>query len=364
MAKTASGLCAFGLMAMAGWAQQGPPDPAAVMDSVERQIAPLADAWLHSADPRVQAWGAYVALRDRRTAAIPTLLDMLSGYAGGGDAQQHDAMLAVLDAIIEMGVAAPVADAQRIYAEFPVQALILLSRSNEDTAAALLDIFKTERSQPAGWLAAGNLLLEHRVPDFAAAVVEGLTVHALVTVREPNTGGGSGGGSACNGLGGRAMPKAGWPPVGVYGFAGCGDHMQPGARVLAGGTDPAYYMRQVNASYQMDGSAGCCGVCRPDEDLVRQHYLTTLLSASAESPPVRAHVAHTIVWQGADAYRAELEAFIAGQQQIFAEMARRLGLGDLRPALEVRIWDQRAAQQPPLPAAARQADNVTIEPLR
>jgi hypothetical protein len=338
-------------------------------------MAPLASAWLNSADPRTQAWGAYMVLRDRRTEAVPALLAMVAGFpvvedvATQADVDQHDAMLGVLDALIQLGVQVPAGDAQRIYGEFPVQSLVLLSRSQEDTAPALLAIFTNARRWPAAWLAAGDLLLQRRAEGFAAAVIEGMTVHALVMVTDRGGGGGVGGGSLCCGLGSSPKPKAGWPPLGVYAFGGCGERLQAGATVLAGGTDPAYYSRQVNASYTPDGGAGCCN---PDQDLVRQHYLTTLLFGSAEQPPVRAHVSHTIAWQGMDAYRGELAALIAEQQRVFAELARRLGkLGllseeeakTLRPRLEIRVWDQRAAPQPALPAIATLAENVTVEPF-
>ena len=101
--------CACGLLAIAALAQQAPPDPAAVMGSLDKQMAPLASAWLHSADPRMQAWGAYMVLRDRRTEAIPDLLAMLAGFpvveeiAMQADVDRHDAMLGVLDALIQFG---------------------------------------------------------------------------------------------------------------------------------------------------------------------------------------------------------------------------------------------------------------------
>ena len=372
-------LCACALLAVAAPAQQAPPDPAAVMDGIEKRMAPLSSAWLNSADPRTQAWGAYIVLRDRRTDAIPALLEMLAAFsvvdeaATQADADRHYAMLAVLDTLIHLGADVPAADAQRIYPEFPVQSLILLSRSPNDSPDAvptLLEIFTSERRSQAAWLAAGNLLLQRCAEGFATAIVEGLTVHAVVTVTEPNAGGGFWGGVLCCGLGGSARAKAGWPPVGVYAFAGCGDRLQPGAVVLAGGTDPAYYYRQVNSSYQIDGASGCCGCCRPDQDLVRQHYLTTLLSASADEPPVRAHVSHTIMWKDVDGYRGELRDFIAQQQRVFAELARRLGerglvsgedAKTLRPKLKVRVLDQRPSRQPTLPAIATEADNVMFE---
>jgi hypothetical protein len=376
MLRPGLSLCACPLLAIAAMAQQATPDPAAVMDNVERQMAPMARAWLNSADPRVRAWGAYMVLRDRRTEAIPDLLAILAGFpvveepAMQADVDERDAMLAVLDALIEFGAEVPAGDAQRIYPEFPVQSLILLSRAPNDaqagTSPALLDIFKCERRRPAAWLAAGNVLLQRRAEGFAAAVVEGMTVHALVTVTQPGAGGFGSGSASCCGGGLPTKSKAGWPPVGVYGFAGCGERVQPGSTVLAPGTDPAYYHRHVDAGYQ---TASECG-CNLDRDLASQHYLTALLFASEDRPPVRAHVAHTIVWQGVQAYRSELEGFVGEQQGIFAELARRLGDGGqlsaedvktLRPALQIQIWDQRPGQQPALPAITTAADNVTIE---
>lgn len=362
------------LLAIAAGAQQAPPDPAAVMANLEKQMAPLARAWLHSADPRTQAWGAYMVLRDGHTEAIPDLLALVQDFpvveepAAQADVDRHDAGLGVLDALIQFGAQVPAGDAQRIYPEFPVQSLILLSRSREDTAPALLAIFKSERRWPAAWLAAGNFLLERSAEGLAAAVVEGMTVHAEVMVTEPGAGWGSGGSAFCGGTGLPPESKDGWPPLGVYAFGGCGGYLQSGATILAGGTDPAYYLRQVTASYRAEGVSGC----NPDPDLVRQHYLTKLLSASDDQPPVRAHVSRTIPWQGPDAYRRELAAFIAEQQHVFVELARRLGepgllsgedAKTLRPALQVRVWDQRASHELALPSVPALAENVTVEPF-
>lgn len=349
-------VCVCGLLAIAAWAQQAPADPAAVVDSFTKQTAPLADAWLKSADARLRAWGTYLVLRDRRTDEIPTLLTMLGEHAAvadmssQADIDNHAAMLGVLDALIQFGVSVPSADAQRMYPEFPVQSLILLSRAPDDPAAALLDIFNSESPRAAAWLAAGNLLLARRADGFAAAVWEHMTVHVQITVREPNAGGGYGGGQLCCGLGGSMPPRVAWPPLGVYSFGGCGSRVQPGAILLAAGPDPAYYNRQETASYFEESGSGCC---MPDKDLVREHYLTALLGAAADQPPVRAHVSRTIVWQGAEAYRNELAAFIADQQRAFAEVARRLGEQNLltaedaktlRPALDVNVRDERSSR--------------------
>ena len=177
------------------------------------------------------------------------------------------------------------------------------------------------------------------------------------------------GGSAFCGFGLKPQPKAGWPPLGVYEFGGCGDRAVPGDTLLAGGTDPAYYRRQVRAGYLSGDQSG--GACNADQDLVRQHFLTALLNASPEEPPLRAHVSHSITWQGPDAYSSELAAFNAAQQRVFAELARQLGnlrllseteAATLRPKLQLRVWDRRASPDPALPALAPLPENVTVEP--
>ena len=234
---------------------------------------------------------------------------------------------------------------------------------------ALLAIFESEKRWPAAWLAAGALLLERRAEGFAAAAVAGMTVHAQILVTEPGVGGGAGGSLLCCGPGLPLKEKDGWPPLGVYAFGGCGTRVETGAIVLAGGTDPAYYHRQVNASHQANVLS--CG-CIPDQDLVRQHYLTTLLLDTDDHPPVRSHVSHTILWQSPDSYRSELTTFIVQQQHTFAELARRLGeqrllseadAKTLSPRLQIRVWDQRAAEEPALPAVEPLAENITIEPF-
>jgi hypothetical protein len=356
-------LCLF--LSIAAWAQQARPDPAALLNTLDKQVAPVVSAWLKSDDPRMQAWGAFLALRDRRAEAVPRLLEMMANYPA---AEEHDAMLEVLDALIQLGAQAPVADAQRMYPEFPVQSLILLSRAKEEATPALFSFFKAEGTWPVAWLASGNLLFQRRARGFSAAVIEGMTVHAQVVVRDPGARGGTGGSASCCGARSPAESKDGWPPVGVYEFGGCGDSLGMGDTVLVPGADPATYRREVNTTYKPGYGLGCG--CNLDRDLVRQHYLTALTGNSADDPPMRAHVAHTIVWQSPNAYRRDLAAFIAAQQTGFAALTQRLGelsllseepVDSLRPALHIVIGDQRTLQEPPLPPIGQLAANVTIE---
>jgi hypothetical protein len=87
---------------------------------------------------------------------------------------------------------------------------------------------------------------------------------------------------------------------------------------------------------------------------------------------LRAHVSHTIMWQGPDAYQSDLAAFIAEQQHIFDELARQLSEQNLlseaeaksiRPRLQIRVWDQRTARESALPVVATRPENITLEPF-
>jgi hypothetical protein len=379
MLRSAYRLCVFAILAVNAWPQQSVSDPAAVMNGLDKQITPLTNAWLKNDDPHTQAWGAYLALRDRRVDAVPALVEMLAKYSIAGEVfgqtsgDRHDAMLEVLDALIQLGARVPAAEAQRIYPDFPIQSLILLSRSKiDDASPALFSIFKSEQRWPIAWLAAGNLLAQQTVAGFAAAVFEGMTVHAQVIVVDPNHQVGGGEGGSCF-SGDRSIEKTGWPPVGLYKFGACGLGGgglggRNGATILAGGTDPATYHRTVATNYTADDGPAC--LCDLDRDLMRQHYLTRLVGASVEAPPIHAHVSHTIIWQGPDAYVLDVNDFVAGQQREFGELARRLArwrqLNDeevksLRPALQIEIQDRRASQGPSLPKAGPFAANVTID---
>ena len=68
------------------------------------------------------------------------------------DGDQHDAMLGVLDALIQFGAGVPLADAQRLYPEFPVQSLILLSRSRRTPRPRSWPSLRVSNAiPPPGW---------------------------------------------------------------------------------------------------------------------------------------------------------------------------------------------------------------------
>jgi hypothetical protein len=176
---------------------------------------------------------------------------------------------------------------------------------------------------------------------FAAALLDSMTVHALLTVVTPGESH-MGRGFAGDCLGpAPGQPKSGWPQVGNYGFTACA---RPGQGVLAPGVDPVCYVRSVDAIYDPTHEAACSGYPMPD--LARQHYISTLLRTPVDAPPIKSEVEFQISWQNADAYRKELTTFIDRQQKAFEQTARKLGAPQARPKLLIEIWDQRSVKTP------------------
>ena len=351
-------------------------DPAVIVQSQEKQSVGLAAEWLSSSDARVRAWGAYLALRDRQVSLLPQLIGLVKVYPIMGspltssERDEHDAMLAVLDAIMQMRGGFPTDDAARLYPEFPVQALLSLSHDGPKAAGSLLEIFKTENKLPGAWLAAGNLLMVWNPSGFAAAILASLTVHAHITVVSENSGAGVGGGYGGNCFSGVAPVKIGWPPVGKYyvrnttsGFTG--------DVLLQGGADPAFYFRTVDAAYVVrnDDDSACSKMFELNRDTVREHYLAKLVPELPGDPFVRSHVEQTISWHDDASYVISLRAFIGQQQRLYEALGKKLMDSGLisaeeresaKPSLEVRISDFRKNSPPTLPLLQDPGSNVKI----
>lgn len=357
------------------WAQTQ-ADPAVIVQSQEKQSVGLAAEWLGSSDARVRAWGAYLALRDRQVNLVPQLIGLVKAYSVTGspltssERDEHDAMLAVLDAIIQMQGGFPTDVAAKLYPEFPAQALISLSHDGPKAASSLLEIFKTENKLPGAWLAAGNLLMIWNPSGFAAAILANLTVHAHIAVVSENSGAGIGGGYGGSCGSGVPPVKIGWPPVGKYyvrnttsGFTG--------DVLLQGGADPAFYFRTVDAAYVVrnDEESGCSKMFELNRDTVREHYLAKLAPEPSGEPFVRSYVEQTISWHDDTTYVISLRAFIGQQQRLFEALGKKLMDAGLisaeeresaRPSLEVRISDFRRNSPPTLPLLQDAGSNVKI----
>jgi hypothetical protein len=366
-------LCGFlTASAVSARPQHATADPAAILKGQRDQTAQITARWLQSGDPRLQAWGAYAALRDHNTQLTSDLTALIGSYevvgwpVPSGQIDQHDAMLAVLDAAIQLGAMVPASDVAKLYPEFPAQSLILLRRAGADANSFLLNVFRTEHSQLA-WLTAGNMLAERRSQGFAAAVLGGMTVHAEIRVVS------SGGAGIGTGSGGDFDPgstegKADWPEIGTYALVG---HIS-GATLLVDGTDPAYYLRTVSTLYDRDRrDYSCCyGYDAESWDLIREHYLAGLLYEPKENPPLKSFVHQTILRENGEAYAVRVRSMIEGQQNAFVEVASRLENSRLmtseeaaatRPKLEIRIVDDREDKTTPVPRVETLGENVSVK---
>ena len=334
---------------------QAQSDPATLLERQRQESSRLAGEWLVSTDPRIRAWGAHLVLRDRHNELAPILLSMVSAYdaSQNPDRDEHDAMLPVLDALIQLSIPVPDSDAAKLFSEFPAQSMILLSHSITGAERELLNIFRTAENKCGAWLAAGNLLAMRRTPGFAAALLGSITVHAIVTVTDTDDGIGFGLGTGGSCVSGGFGVKAGWPEVGDYFLSESPDL---GDLVLAPGTDTAYYGRMVNASYASTRSSACDR--QVPRDLARQQYLAQILDASQSDPPLRTDLRYHIAWSSEPPYISELEAIVLRQQEIFSVVAQNLQSAGLitsdeaassRPRLRITVWDQRREPNPALP---------------
>jgi hypothetical protein len=270
-------------------------------------------------------------------------------------------MLAVLDALIGLGAKIPVAQAHKLYAEFPAQSLILLIRSPGEAQSVMLDILQRAKAN-WNWLAAGNVLLKARAPGFAVLLLSRFTQHMTVSVVDSGFGSGSGGGGSECGFSLRA-PKPGWPAAGLYQLTQFPERLSGLAPTfLVGGATPVYYLRVEPGNYDNPGDVrGCCDDGNRDE--YRAQYLANLLGQAFLSP-----YPHTMIdWKDESNYKERLLAVIETQRAKFRESvaALRESARILTPAesealklrIELVIRDDRRNRSVPIPPVA-ESDTV------
>jgi hypothetical protein len=375
-------------------AAQAPTDPAVILKAQREQTGQLAAAWLHSGDPRLQAWGAYVVLRDKHKEFIPDLVAMVHDYNVAGwqfppaEEDRHDAMLAVLDDLIQFYVVIPAPDAAKLYPEFPAQSILLLSRGNKDATNFFMEVFRDEKLHPWEWQAAGNFLTQIKAPGFAADVLSKMTVHATIKVTTTGEIRFYGGvASGCS----FAIPKAkpDWPEVGNYLLTGSvapeSDWPRVGAEkyfeqhsaaalFLLDGPIPVYSQRTIDALYdqirhaRVDGNG--CGANYVDWDSLLERYVTRMVSAKQDNPPLKSHFDEMITWKDQNEYLQYLGNLVRQQRDAFAEVARKLKEGgwitaeesaDVKLKFEITIVDDRNDRTAPLPHVENLGENVTVK---
>jgi len=358
----------------ASMAQDSERSPSALIGDDAQMRSAWAVKWLRSDNPRFVAWGAWLARVDRQAAAVPLLLQHLAQYVpserpgarGQEKADRHDAMLEVLDAVLEMRVPVPVKQAQNLYPEFAAQSLILVLRSPEDTQAALLNILDRANTNRA-WLAVGNALFRPVTAEraflpeagdraFVERFLGRFTQHLKISIWDPGRGGGESEYRDTCGLSPNG-PKPGWPPVGLYDLTQFPERFPASAAILlASGETPVYYWRAESGNYENppDARVRCDD---GDRDEYRAQYLTRLLGYV----PLRlvAYPTVQIRWLGGallqpepaeivEKQMADLRSARASLQQLFPPRAPG-GAYLPAPHLELVIDDRRQDKSIPLP---------------
>jgi hypothetical protein len=370
------------LVILAGRLAHAQDDPAQIVIAQERQSAALAASWLASDDPRVRAWGPYLALRDHHQELVPQLAALAEGHAvrplpgraepafSRSDWVEHNATLSVLDALVQLNASLPAATAAALLPEFPAQSLIFLARGGVASNGQLLDIFGRTNVSIGAWLAAGDLLVNQRAQKpagVAATLLKELTVHLRLEVVDPGArpAPDEGTGASCSGGVGGLDP--GWPTVGNY-------YLTTSGVLLASGVDPVYYQRAVGPP---DRSGGLVGdVCSAwgsvifyNRDGLRQRFLAVLAGEWADAPTARASTERTVTWTSQVAYLADVRGIIHEEEQLLDALSSKLldlGLlsagerATVQPTVEVRIADARRQRSSPLPDVPGLPNNVEI----
>ncbi|MCU1284154.1 MAG: hypothetical protein JWO13_504 [Acidobacteriales bacterium] len=332
-------------------------DPSAIVHADSEQRALWAAEWVNSQDPVRLAWGAWLARRDTQRTLLPELVRKLSEYSPQDpsvlDRDRHDAMLAVLDAIIEMQAAVSTEDARKLYPEFPAQAVILLVRSPH-SQSALLQIFNEAKANWT-WLAAGNVLAKSRPPGFAALLMGSFTQHLTISVFDHGMGGGIGGASSC--CGGGSLPKSGWPQVGLYYLTQFPERMGLPVTFLVGGKTPVYFGRLEHGNY--DNPSDIPDACNDgNRDDYRAEYLNQFLQSPSQSINLSAYPTTSIAWRSEAMFKSDLIAAVKDEQAKFlrvTSLLREKGLltsaeaEGLQPKIEVVIQDYRNNRTAPIP---------------
>lgn len=352
---------------------QAQSDPAQILQSLDQQSEEFSAQWLASPDPRLRAWGAYEVLRDRQTNQLPTLLSLIASYnpVSGEptkiERDPHDAMLAILDAAIQLNAEVPAADAAKLYPEFPAQSMILLSNAKEGASRYLLAIFQDKATRQVDWLAAGDLLARGQSREFVSALLGSMVVHASISVTLPNqrerfTGTATQGDRTYE----IPKPKPGWPEAGSYVMAGCSTAPPQGGVVLATGIDSVFYYRRVDSNYDtQDYSHFCPSI---DFQRLRQHLLDDMTQQAPQNSLLPAFEYERISWRNADDYRARITRFVVREQTAVRRVVALFQCyGVLEPnesltgpKIEISISDTRPKGSPPLPPLPASSKNVSV----
>jgi hypothetical protein len=349
-----------------------------VAPSSEAQTAPDAQGvppestlrnWLLGDDPRLVAWAAHDVVAARNRNLIPDLLSVAAQWRpfsrpvsdaptptklSPEQAEARDAMLAVLDALIQMDVPVP-ADTLRVLApDFGNATAVLLSRmSLEDSGALSLEFYRLPTEHDYGLQDVSAALLGLRpVAGFAADLVSSIHVQAYIHVvlpGAPPSGMGFSSGSCI--APSESLPDN-WPPIGQYSLTG---EKGGGAVLLVAGIDPVFAIRKQAAQYLSD----CSLTLGAGLSTAKSWRLVAeMLNTPQEAMEWQVSPETKIEFQSLQQFDSDLMAFVSVQQARYRATAEALAARDLLtpaemeeclPELTLHLIDDRDQRADPLP---------------
>jgi hypothetical protein len=324
--------------------------------------------WLDSGDPRLVAWGAYFSTLNGDPSGDATMVEILDRWAAAGDQRdelsetQQDAFAAILDALIQHHRTVAPETLALLAAKFPAQAAILASRLPLDEAMPLLQNWYAERKtdrQPALARIAAMMLSKAPPPGFAASVLAETSETVRISVVDPGVGVGGGGGGGY-GLGGSIFRRQGWPPV--YGYL-IEEHAQATGQplVVEAGGDRITYRRTPDAV--------SVASVRPLDDETRQHLLLEMLGGDRSALQWKTQQQISLEWDGPANYLSEVGNLVDEEESKLRDTVDAFyvdGLltpeeaGKVRPSLLVNVFDDRGAEDSPIPQFESRDPHTTV----
>lgn len=321
-------------------------DPARQAISAEQPPLELARKWIADPRPVYKAWAAELIRRHDLSYLSRELIGAL-GDVSQPDPQNNsesdvDRMrFGILDALIQLHVPLPKSVGQSLFSRYPAQAVILLygdRKPDVRMGAHLIDNCKSDEC----WLVVAQCLARQR--GGPVELLQRLKIKAEVKVFDPNRGEGMSLASA-GGVPGRGCASAiyaGWPEPHAYHLA-TGSDVSTGYTLLMAGRYPVYCLREP---------AGCSEphIFRDRNEYILE-LLADMLGTKRESLGVVTRPSVQLHWTTAERYRSELQAFVAGSQHQYAELASLLlRHRDLTPEesehcrlnLEIEVIDRRS----------------------
>lgn len=286
--------------------------------------------WLHSADPRLIAWGADFARRNHDAALVAEMPPILEHWTmpppHGGDetqAAQRRAVLAVLDALIQENASVPVSTIQVIAPAYPGQAAILIGRLPLSASRSTLGdwTYGATGIWSGRTLAriASMMLAKDPLPSmvvwnqgmvgFVASVVDASEDNVRISVRADNSVGPGIGKVTCGDSFGH-QPAPGWPQVYIYDLDEANKRKVSEQVVVDLDGDQIFFRRLK----ENEGWGSCGGGVEALNPSTRHRILAHWLGVPENEMSWKPVEAFTIVWTNNTAYQNELGKIIGSER--------------------------------------------------